>query len=100
MNNTYTDWGEVFKHLKDKTRKLCLFPELEYLGHMVDAEGLHPLPSKLEAIIKAPNPENVQQLRSFLGLINYYSKFVANLASLLHPLNQLLQHNVKWKWTQ
>ena len=67
---------------------------------MVDAEGLHPLPSKIEAIVKAPKPENVQQLRSLLGLINYYSKFVANLASLLHPLNQLLQHNVKWKWTK
>ena len=94
---------EVFKRLKDagKQEKCAFFQQsVEYLGHMVDAEGLHPLPSKLEAIIKAPKPENVQQLRSFLGLINYYSKFVANLASLLHPLNQLLQHNIKWKWTQ
>ena len=97
---------EVFKRLKDAGLKLkqekCAFfqKSVEYLGHRIDAEGLHPLPSKLEAIIKAPQPQNVQQLRSFLGLINYYSKFVANLASLLHPLNQLLQHNVKWKWTQ
>ena len=82
---------------------MCLFQKsVEYLGNIVDAEGFHPLPSELEAVIKAPNvnPENVQQLRSFLGLTNYHSKFVANLASLLYPLNQLLQHNVKWNWTQ
>ena len=41
----------------------------------------------------------MQQLRSFLGLLNYYSKFVRNLASVIHPLNQLLQHNVRWKWS-
>ena len=72
---------------------------MEYLGHIVDAVGIHPLPSKLEAIVKAPPPTNVQQLRSFLGLLNYYSKFVRNLASVIHPLNQLLQHNVRWKWS-
>ena len=73
---------------------------VEYLGHLVDAEGLHTLPSKLEAILQSPEPQNVPQLRSFLGLLNYYSKFVPNLATVLHPLNQLLKHDVKWRWTQ
>ena len=78
-----------------ETRECVFFqPSVEYLGHMVDAEGIHPLPSKLEAIVKAPPPANVQQLRSFLGLLNYYSKFVRNLASVIHPLNQL-QHSVR-----
>ena len=63
------------------------------------AQGLHTLPSKVEAILRAPDPENLQQLRSFLGLLNYYGKFIPNLANIVHPLNQLLQKDAKWTWT-
>jgi len=49
--------------------------------------------------VKAPPPANVQQLRSFLGLINYYGKFIPNLSTLLHPLNSLLQSSKKWSWS-
>ena len=48
--------------------------------------------------MKAPSPKNVQQLRSFLGLLNYYGKFIPNLAALVHPLNQLLHKNARWNW--
>ena len=51
----------------------------------------------MEAIQQALEPENVQQLRSFL---NYYGKFIPSLASIVHPLNQLLQKDAKWQWTQ
>ena len=96
---------EVLKRLQQHELRLkkdkCRFmqPSVEYLGHLIDAAGIRPLPSKLEAIINAPAPVNVQQLRAFLGLLNYYSKFVANLSTVLNPLNRLLGHNVKWKWT-
>ena len=73
--------------------------EVEYLGHRVDAEGLHTTPDKLEAIRNAPAPKNVQELRSFLGLLNYYGKFLPNLSTTLHPLNALLQQNHKWHWS-
>ena len=76
-----------------------LMSSVEYLGHRIDAEGLHAMPSKLQAIVQAPAPKNVQELRSFLGLLNYYGKFIPNLASLIQPLNNLLQHKRKWKWT-
>ena len=46
---------------------------VEYLGHKIDAEGLHALDHKVKAIIKARAPKNVQDLTSFLGLLNYYS---------------------------
>ena len=71
---------------------------VEYLGHSVDSEGFHTLPSKVEAIQQAPQPQNVQQLRSFLGLLNYNGKFISNLADIIHPLNQLLHKDAKWMW--
>ena len=54
---------------------------------------------KIEAIVKAPPFANVQQLRSFLGMINYYGKLIPNFSTLLHPLNSLLQSNKKWCWS-
>ena len=79
----------------------CVFlaDSVEYLGHRIDAEGLHTTQGKLAAIREAPTPQNVTQLRSFLGLLNYYGKFIANLSTLLHPLNRLLQEGVPWRWS-
>ena len=88
---------EVLRHLEQNNLRIkkskCEFikDSVEYLGHCVDSQDLHTLPSKVEAILKAPDPENLQQLRSFLGLLNYYEKFIPNLASIVYPLNQLLQ---------
>ena len=62
---------------------------VEYLGHLVDAKGLHATLSKVKALIEAPAPRD--ELRAFLGLLNYYSKFLHNLSHLLHPLNNLLR---------
>lgn len=72
---------------------------LEYLGHVIDAAGLHKSPDKLHAIAEAPAPVNVSQLGSFLGLINYYARFVPNLATILHPLNAMLHKDIKWNWS-
>ena len=56
--------------------------------------------SKAAAIANAPAPNNLQELHSFLGLLNYYGKFIPNLATILHPLNALLQADRKWEWSQ
>ena len=55
---------------------------------------------KLQAIVQAPPPKNVQELRSLLGLINYYVRFILNSADILHPLNKLLHRNAKWVWSK
>ena len=92
---------EVFARLEKHGFRLkkgkCQFlaNSVEYLGHQIDSEGVKGMPSKIEAIVKAPEPTNVQELRSFLGLLNYYGKSIKNLSSILHPLNQLLQANCK-----
>ena len=86
--------------LKVKPQK-CHFmvPSVEYLGHRIDASGVHTTSQKVEAILQAPAPQNPQQLRSFLGLLHYYGKFLPNLSTLLYPLNQLLKSNARWRWS-
>ncbi|XP_033986453.1 uncharacterized protein K02A2.6-like [Trematomus bernacchii] len=77
-------------------RSKCTFleEEVEYLGHRVDAQGLHPVEKKVKAIMEAPNPTNVTELKSYLGLLNYYNTFLPNLATLLAPLRELLRQDV------
>lgn len=86
--------------LRVQKEKCEFFKEsLEYLGHVIDAQGLHKSPEKVRAIVEAPAPTDVSQLRSFLGLINYYSRFIPNLSSILSPLNALLCKGKQWQWT-
>ena len=72
---------------------------VEYLGHIVDSEGLHSTEEKVKAIVNAPSPSNVTELRSFLGLLNYYGRFMKNLSMQLRPLHELLKRESVWKWT-
>lgn len=71
--------------------------QISYCGHVIDKDGLHKSDEKTNE--RAPKPETVSQLRSFLGLVNYYHSFLPNLASVMGPLNELLQNNKKWVWT-
>ena len=81
---------------KDKCK--FLLPKVEYLGHVIDASGLHPTQEKVKAIQEAPEPKNLMELRSFLGMINYYSRFLPNLSHRLAPLYNLLKQGVHWNW--
>lgn len=69
-----------------------------YLGHRIDAAGLHPSEKNVEAIRLAPAPRNVTELRSFLGMLTFYNKFLPNLSTLLSPLYRLLEKKSKWSW--
>ena len=78
---------------------MCLYAtQLEYLGHLISAAGLQPTQEKVRAIRDAPPPLDVSQLKSFLGLISYYGKFLPNLSTTLSPLYRLLQQKVHWSW--
>ena len=83
-----------------KAKCVFLQDSVTYLGHKIDRNGVHTTPSKVEAINKAPKPQNQQQLKSFLGLLHYYGKFIPSLSTILHPLNQLLKANARWKWSK
>ena len=73
--------------------------ELSYLGHVVSRSGIKTMLNKVQAICDAPIPQNVSELRSFLGLVNYYQRFVPNMSSLVYPLNQLLGKGVPFQWS-
>lgn len=82
-------------------KEKCKFFEtsLTYLGHVIDGKGIRPSDVKIAAIKKAPAPKNKQELRAYLGLLNFYGKFVPNLSAELKPLYDLLRDSTKWKWT-
>ena len=73
-------------------KQKCLFSEssVEYLGHRIDEYGIHPTVDKVQAIKEAPKPTCVKELRSYLGLVNYYGKFSPNLSAIHRPLHKLL----------
>ena len=105
-NNHLEKLGEVFTRLQKHGFRLkadkCVFmmPTVQYLSHQIDSSGIHAAPDKVEAIVEAPVPKNVNELRSFLGLVNYYGKFIPCLSTILHPLNNLLKTGTKWEWSK
>ena len=75
-----------------------LLPSVAYLGHVISADGLQTSPEKVKAVVDAPAPRNVTELRAFLGMVNYYGKFLPDLATVVSPLYWLLRNSTPWKW--
>lgn len=73
---------------------------LEFLGHRIDDQGIHPTEKLVRAILDAPEPTDVTQLRAYLGLLNFYGRFLPNLASEIYPLHQLLRKDKAWYWNK
>ncbi|GBG78411.1 hypothetical protein CBR_g26439 [Chara braunii] len=69
-----------------------------YLGHVLDGDGIKPEDSKIAAIRDWPTPRTLTELRSFLGLANYYRKFVRNFSTIVAPLRRLLRKETIWQW--
>ncbi|GJP72182.1 hypothetical protein CLOP_g2934 [Closterium sp. NIES-67] len=72
--------------------------KVQFLGHMVSAQGVHVDPKKIEAVRTWKTPENVKELQQFLGFANYYNRFVPQYAKLAAPLTNLLKKNTPYKW--
>ena len=91
---------EIFTRLKTaglklKLEKCCIFKKhIQYLVHLISADGIQPLPEKLESIAKMPAPKNPKQVKQFLGLVGYYRKFVPRFADI----SRVLTHLTKRMW--
>ena len=87
-------------NLKLKAKKCSLFKrEVAFLGHIVTEHGVMTDPGKTCAVDEWKTPENVPELRSFLGLVSYYRRFIKNFAHVAKCLHELTSKNVKWEWT-
>lgn len=96
---------EVLHRIQDFGFKLkfekCKFSvtEIKYLGFIINQHGLQPDARRVAAISNMPQPSNVPELRSFLGAVNFYGKFVSNMRRHRGPLDELLHKDVKWQWS-
>ena len=86
--------------LKLKSQKCQLFKkEVDFLGHVINEQGVHTNPQKIECVKNWPLPKNTRELRSFLGLCSYYRRFIANYSHLAKPLTRLTEKDQKLNWT-
>ena len=78
----------------------CLFfaNEIEYIGFLIDKDCVRVNPRKIDPVINMPQTTNVKQLQSFLGVVNYYSKFIPNMADIAKHLYKLIEKNAIWEW--
>ena len=77
----------------------CL-QQLTFLGHIIGQDGISPDDSKLDTVKNFPRPENIRQVRGFLGLCSYYRKFIKDFSKKAKPLNQLLHKDKLFLWTK
>lgn len=73
--------------------------QVTYLGHVIDRQGIRPSPEKVSAITAVKGPTNVAELKTFLGAVTFYHKFLYNFASICAPLYNLTKQGTPWKWT-
>jgi len=100
-----TNLESVFNILNENGLKInigkCHFfkKDVEILGHRLTVDGLMPQDSKIpKVILNWLPPQNIKQLRSFLGAVGYYRKFIANFAQIAHPLYNLTKKDVPFIW--
>ena len=98
-----SDLEQLFSRLQDHGIKLAPrkvhigCQNVKFLGHVVGVKGIRPDPSKVTALLAMPEPKDISALRSYLGLANYYRRFVKGMARLIAPLTALMQKDVRFE---
>ena len=79
----------------------CSFmvPEVNVFGHMFSGNGIRPDNAKIKAVNEAPPPKSCSEVRSFLGLTNYCSRYIPNYSTITYPLRQLTKAQSQFTWT-
>lgn len=82
--------------LRLEKSKCAFFQDsVTYLGHIIDKNGLHKCPEKVEAVNNAPEPNSITELKRFLGMVNYYRSFIPNALCIMSPLHELLRADAR-----
>src|SRR5437762_1588455 len=84
-----------YGHYEFNVMPFGLTNSIEYLGHIVDGDGLRPNPQLVQALVDFPRPKTLKELQSFLGLVNYYRKFIANFSKIALPLTDATRNNTQ-----
>jgi hypothetical protein len=79
--------------------ELCL-KEIKFLGHTISQDGISVDPEKVQEVMDWEPPTTVRQIRSFLGLVGYYRRFIPDFSRIAKPMNELLKKGVKYAWSQ
>nr|XP_027126014.1 uncharacterized protein LOC113742375 [Coffea arabica] len=94
-------FGLLRQHSLKVNESKCAFAQqqIDYLGHVIDANGVEADPQKISAIMNWPIPRTIKELRGFLGLTGYYRRFIRNYGKIAKPLTDLLKKN-QFKWRE
>ncbi|XP_063408205.1 uncharacterized protein K02A2.6-like [Mytilus trossulus] len=100
LNNLETVLRKIQESGMRLNKDKCVFlaPEVVYLSQRIDQYGIYPVENKFKAITEAPEPKNVTELKSYLGMLNYYNRFLPDLSSKLAPIHELLKKEKQWEW--
>ena len=82
-----------------KPKKCHFFKDkVLFLGHVVSREGISTDPEKVEKVRNCPSPRNIHEVRSVVGFLSYYRKFIPNFSEIAKPLLILTEKNQSYKW--
>ena len=74
--------------------------EIQYLGHVVSKDGISVDPIKVKYIMEWSGPKNVYDIRSFMGIMGYYMKFIEGFSKIAYPITSLEKKAIKFEWTK
>ena len=106
VDSAFIHLKEIFQRLKEaqlklKPKKCSLFKiSVSFLGHVVSRDGIQCNPDKVSAVEEWPRPQNLKELRSFLGLCSYYRRFIQECSEIMAPLIHLTKKKVKFRWDE
>ena len=105
----YSEWASPIVIVKKKDDSIRLCADFKATLNQHNDPNIHPTPNPTDllsslsgatVVAEAPRPTDVPRLQSFLGLVNFYNRFIPNASRVLFPLNQLLQKDTPWEWSE